>query len=121
LRRIRVAVSLVVVLVLAATMAALPAFAGATTTDEGNGSSGTKDGFGAVVSQKASTYHDMGEHSRDPDRDSIFGEQREGVGNVAREDGGPGGHGCVVGTMDDTVGADPEHVTDCENEPGKPG
>jgi hypothetical protein len=104
--------------VVAATMA-LPAFAGGK-TEEGNGSSGTKDGFGAVVSQKASTYHDMGEHSRDPDRDGQLGERREGVGNVAREDGGPGGHGCVVGKMDNTVGADPDNVTNCENKPGKP-
>jgi hypothetical protein len=115
LRRIRVVVSVVVVLVLAATMAALPAFAGGE-TDEGN----PKNGFGAVVSQKASTYHDVGEHSRDPDRDGKFGERREGIGNVARNEGGNvGDHGCAAGKMDDGVGPDPEGVTKCHDKPGR--
>jgi hypothetical protein len=115
LRRISVVVLLdLLVLVLTATMA-LPAFAGGT-TDAGN----PKNGFGAVVSQKASTYHDVGEHSRDPDRDGKFGERREGIGNVARNEGGNvGDHGCAAGKMDDGVGADPEGVTNCHDKPGR--
>jgi hypothetical protein len=75
------------------------------------------NGFGTVVSQKASTYHDVGEHSSSQD------EPRQGVGNVARNDGAegdhPGDHGCFVGDLDDTVGADPQGATDCEGEPGR--
>ena len=96
MRRIRFLVSVVVVLALAATMAALPAFAD-------NGNSGTKDGFGTAASQIATdkgpnTGTDgkggLGEHSRDPDGDGEKGGKREGIGNVAREDGGVGEHGC---------------------------
>ena len=108
MRRIRFVVSVVVVLVLAATMAALPTFA------EENGRSGTKDGFGAVTSQKASeTPHDntdtVGKHASSQD------EPRRGVGNVAREDQGgkPGDHGCFIGSVDN----DPN--TNCEDKPGK--
>ena len=86
MRRIRFLVSVVVVLALAATMAALPAFAD-------NGNSGTKDGFGTAASQIA-TNGGLGQHSSDPDGDGEKGGKREGIGNVAREDGGVGEHGC---------------------------
>jgi hypothetical protein len=83
-------VSVVVVLVLAATMAALPAVAGGE-TDEGN----PKNGFGAVTSQKASGTPDVGKHASDQE------EPRQGVGNVARNDPAPGDHpgdhGCFIG------------------------
>ncbi len=106
MRRIRVVVSGVVVLVLAATMAALPAFAGGE-TDEGN----PKNGFGAVVSQKASGSHDVGEHASSQD------EPRQGVGNVARNDpepgDHPGDHGCFIGDVDD------DSNTDCNKKPGR--
>jgi hypothetical protein len=98
LRRISVVVvSVLLMVALAATMAALPTFA------EENGNSGTKDGFGTAASQIATdkgpnTGTDgkggLGEHSRDPDQDGVKGERREGIGNVAREDGGVGEHGC---------------------------
>jgi hypothetical protein len=101
----------VVVLVLAATMAALPAFGGGE-TDEGN----PKNGFGAVVSQKASGSHDVGEHSSSQE------EPRQGVGNVARNDGSPGDppgdHGGFVGELDNQVGADPDNVTNASGDPG---
>jgi hypothetical protein len=75
------------------------------------------NGFGTVVSQKASTYHDVGKHSSSQD------EPRQGVGNVARTDpepgDHPGDHGCFVGRLDDQVGADPEGATDCTGDPGR--
>jgi hypothetical protein len=75
------------------------------------------NGFGTVVSQKGSTYHDVGKHSSSQE------EPRQGVGNVARNDGAggdhPGDHGCFVGGLDDKVGADPEGATDCTGDPGR--
>ncbi len=104
MRRIRVVVvSVLLMVVLAATMAALPTFA------EENGKSGTKDGFGSVASGVA-TNGGLGEHSRDPDQDGVKGERREGIGNVAREDGGVGEHGCKQGAA---MGID------CTDRPGK--
>jgi hypothetical protein len=104
-RRIGVVVALVVLmLVLAATMA-LPALAGGE-TDERN----PKNGWGTVVSQKASNSGGIGEHGSSQD------EPRRGVGNVAREDDGRwdhlGDHGCFVGAID---GAE---NTDCTGDPG---
>ena len=98
MRRISVVVvSALLMVVLAATMAALPTFA------EENGNSGEKDGFGTAASQIATNKEDdgkggLGQHSRDPDQDGVKGEQREGIGNVARDepdtDGSVGAHGC---------------------------
>jgi hypothetical protein len=113
LRRISVVVLLGLLMVAAsATMAALPAFAE-------NGNSGTKDGFGSVASGVATdkgpnTGTDgkggLGEHSSDPDQDGVKGEQREGIGNVAKDDGGVGAHGCKQGAA---MGID------CTEKPGK--
>ncbi len=95
MRRISVVVLLgLLMLALAATMAALPAFAGGGETDEGN----PKNGFGTAASQIA-TNGGLGEHSRDPDGDGKKGEKREGIGNVARDedpdgDGHVADHGC---------------------------
>ena len=112
MRRIRVVVvSVLLMVALAATMA-LPAFAE-------NGNSGTKDGFGSVASGVATDKGPntgtegkggLGEHSRDPDQDGVKGEKREGIGNVAREDGGVGAHGCKQGAA---MGID------CTERPGK--
>jgi hypothetical protein len=98
LRRIGVVVvSALLMVVLAATMAALPTFA------EENGNSGTNDGFGTAASQIATNKEDdgkggLGQHSRDPDQDGKKGEKREGIGNVAKDepdtDGSVGEHGC---------------------------
>jgi hypothetical protein len=100
-------------LVLAATMA-LPAFAGGNSADVppdfagGGGPDNPPNGFGTVVSQKASTYHDVGKHSSSQE------EPRQGVGNVARNDGAEGDHpgdpGCFVGALDNTVGVDPHSI-----------
>jgi hypothetical protein len=94
LRRISVVVvSVLLMVVLAAMVAALPAFAD-------NGNSGNKDGFGTAASQIATNKDDgkggLGEHSRDPDGDGEKGGKRDGIGNVAREDGSGsvGQHGC---------------------------
>ncbi len=94
MRRVSVVVvSVLLMVVLAATMAALPTFA------EENGKSGENDGFGTAASQIATNKEDgkggLGEHSRDPDGDGEKGEQREGIGNVAEKDGDSvGEHGC---------------------------
>ncbi len=76
------------------------------------------NGFGTVVSQKGCNYHDVGEHSSSQE------EPRQGVGNVARNDGSPGDHpgdhGGFVGDLDDQVGADPDGVTDSSGDPGRP-
>jgi hypothetical protein len=114
LRRISVVVLLGLLMVAAsATMAALPAFAE-------NGNSGTKDGFGSVASGVATdkgpnTGTDgkggLGEHSSDPDGDGKKGERREGIGNVAEDDGGSvGQHGCNAGA---------QMGIDCTQKPGK--
>jgi hypothetical protein len=69
------------------------------------------NGFGTVVSQKATTYHDVGKHSSSQE------EPRQGVGNVARNDPAPrdhpGDHGCFIGEAD----GDPN--TDCNKKPGR--
>ena len=101
------------------------------------------EGFGAVTSQRASTEHDIGIHSSDPTPGDD--QPRKGVGNVARTDGGlvdlingfgdpttteddvvdtgarVGDHGCLIGELDDSIGADPQSVTDCTADPGLPG
>ena len=90
---------------------------GAAETKE-TGQPDNPNGFGTVVSQKASHYHDVGKHSSSQD------EPRQGVGNVARNDGAegdhPGDHGGFVGDLDDQVGADPDGVTDSSGDPGRP-
>lgn len=118
MRRISVVVvSIVIMSVLAATMA-LPAFAGGKPDFAGGGGPNNPNGFGTVVSQKATTYGDVGKHSSSQD------EPRQGVGNVARNDpqpgDHPGDHGCFVGDLDDQVGADPKGATDCTGDPGRP-
>jgi hypothetical protein len=99
----------------------------------------TPQGFGAVTSQVGSTTHTVGEHSsgfapgQDPEGDAEPA-QRLGVGNVARNDGDlanltgtedpgirPGDHACLIGELDDLIGADPTGRTDCEAAPGLPG
>jgi len=89
------------------------------------------EGFGAVTSQRASTVHDIGEHSSDQV------EPRKGVGNVARTDAnladlidGPGrvedtgarvgDHGCLIGELDDAFNQDPNGDTSCTDDPGNP-
>ena len=56
------------------------------TEEKQTGQPENPNGFGTVVSQKASHYHDVGEHS------SSQSEPRQGVGNVSRNDGSPGDH-----------------------------
>jgi hypothetical protein len=88
------------------------------TEEKQTGQPENPNGFGTVVSQKASHYHDVGEHS------SSQSEPRQGVGNVSRNDGAagdhPGDHGGFVGNLDDQVGADPDNVTDASGDPGRP-
>lgn len=88
------------------------------TEEKQTGQPENPNGFGTVVSQKASHYHDVGEHS------SSKSEPRQGVGNVSRNDGSPGDHpgdhGGFVGNLDDQVGADPDNVTDASGDPGRP-
>jgi hypothetical protein len=125
LRRISVVVGLVVLMSMLAASAALadpPDGKGQPRAEETKeqGQPENPNGFGTVVSQKASTYHEVGKHS------SSQGEPRQGLGNVARNDDPddpegdhPGDHGCFVGALDDTVGADPKGATDCSGEPGR--
>lgn len=74
---------------------------------------GVNNCWGTVVSQRASYYHDIGEHS------SSQTEPRVGVGNLAKELGpvfgveGVGGLASVLGSLDDVVGQDPAGVTHC--------
>src|SRR3712207_5541017 len=98
-------------LVVAATMAALPAFAAAAKTDAGN----PKNGFGSAASQMAQNKEDdgkggLGKHASSQDT------PRQGVGNVARTDDAkgdhPGDHGCFVGQ---------QMNVDCNDKPGKGG
>jgi hypothetical protein len=98
-------VSVLLMVALAATMVALPAFAGEDSgkTDEGN----NKNGFGSAASQQAHNKGDdgkggLGQHARDPEGDGPG--PRKGVGNVAREedpdgDGHVADHGCNVGSQ----------------------
>jgi hypothetical protein len=112
LRRIRVVVvSVLLMLALAATMAALPAFAGGGETDEGN----DKNGFGTAASQIATNNGGLGEHSSDPDGDGKKGEKREGIGNVARDED-PDGDGHVA---DHGCGQLAAMGGDCKEGPGK--
>ena len=97
------------------------------------------EGFGATTSQRASTEHDIGEHSSNPTPGDD--QPRKGVGNVARTDSGlvelidflngddpapedtgarVGDHGCLIGQLDDAINQDPEGVTDCTADPGLP-
>jgi hypothetical protein len=123
LRRISVVVlSVLLMLALAggAALAAPPDGKGqpGATEEKEPGQPENPNGFGTVVSQKASHYHDVGEHSSSQD------EPRQGVGNVSRNDGAegdhPGDHGGFVGGLDDQVGADPDNVTDASGDPGRP-
>ena len=71
--------------------------------------------WGTVVSQRATTYGDIGTHA------SSQSEPRAGVGNLAREffDLGltsgprPGDTAVVLASLDDTVGQDPLGATHC--------
>jgi len=65
--------------------------------------------WGTVVSQRASTYHDVGEHS------SSQTEPRRGVGQLAHKDFGMsvGETGAFLGSLDDAVGKDPLGATHC--------
>jgi hypothetical protein len=64
---------------------------------------------GTVVSQRASAYHDLGEHS------SSRTEPRRGVGQLAHKDFGMsvGEAGAFLAELDDTVGQDPLGATHC--------
>jgi hypothetical protein len=65
--------------------------------------------WGTVVSQRASYYHDVGEHA------SSQTEPRIGVGNLAHDvfNMSVGELASVLGTFDDLVGQDPAGVTQC--------
>ena len=110
MRRISVVVSVVLMLVLAATMA-VPAFAVGKPDFAGGGGPSNPNGFGTVVSQKATTSGGIGEHASSQE------EPRQGVGNVARNDpepgDHPGNHGCFVGSIDG------DENTDCTGDPGR--
>jgi hypothetical protein len=121
LRRISFVVGLVVLMLALAASAALadpPDGKGQPRADETKekGQPDNPNGFGTVVSQKGCNYHDVGEHSSSQE------EPRQGVGNVARNDGSPGDHpgdhGGFVGELDNQVGADPDNVTNASGDPG---
>ena len=65
--------------------------------------------WGTVVSQRASYYHDIGEHS------SSQTEPRIGVGNLAHDvfNTSVGELASLLGTLDDVFGQDPDGVTQC--------
>jgi hypothetical protein len=65
--------------------------------------------WGTVVAQRASTYHDLGEHS------SSQTEPRRGVGQLAHKDFGMsvGEAGAFLAQLDDSVGQDPLGATHC--------
>lgn len=64
--------------------------------------------WGTVVSQRASHYHDIGEHASAQD------EPRVGVGNLAKVFGMSVGElAQLLGTLDDVLGQDPDGVTHC--------
>ncbi len=110
MRRIRfVVVSVLLMVVLAATMAALPTFA------KEKGKPSDPNGFGTAASQIATNKEDdgkggLGKHASSQDT------PRQGVGNVARTDDAkgdhPGDHGCFVGQ---------QMNVDCNDKPGKGG
>jgi hypothetical protein len=91
---------LAIVLAAAAALAAVPAYAAMPES---------ANCWGTVVSQRASTYHDVGEHS------SSQTEPRRGVGQLAHKDFGMsvGETGAFLGSLDDTVGQDPLGATHC--------
>jgi len=70
---------------------------------------GVNNCWGTVVSQRASYYHDVGEHSSSQD------EPRVGVGNLAHDvfDMSVGELASLLGTLDDAFGQDPDGVTNC--------
>lgn len=70
---------------------------------------GQQNCWGTVVSQRASHYHDIGQHS------SAQQEPRLGVGNLAHEvfDTSVGQLASLLGDIDDFTGDDPDHVTSC--------
>jgi hypothetical protein len=71
--------------------------------------------WGTVVSQRATTYGDIGTHS------ASQSEPRAGVGNLARDffelgltsGPRPGDTAVVLAALDDQVGQDPEGATHC--------
>ena len=71
------------------------------------------NGFGNAASHQAHSSGGLGQHARDPEGDGPG--SREGVGNVARNDGAPGDHpgdhGCLVGEQMGT--------STCGGKPGK--
>jgi hypothetical protein len=78
---------------------AVPAFAG----------SELNNCWGTVVSQRASHYHDVGEHSASQE------EPRVGVGNLAHDvfNMSVGELASLLGDLDDVFGQDPDGVTSC--------
>ena len=64
--------------------------------------------WGTTTSHMATTHGGMGGHASDPDMDGVKGEQRQGVGNVARNDRAsgtrPSDHAALVGPQ---MGAPP--------------
>ena len=64
--------------------------------------------WGTTTSHMATTNNGMGSHASDPDMDGVKGEQRQGVGNVARNDRAsgtrPSDHAALVGPQ---MGAPP--------------
>lgn len=64
--------------------------------------------WGTVVSQRASHYHDVGEHAASQE------EPRLGVGNLAKLFGMSVGElASLLGDLDDLLGQDPDGVTQC--------
>lgn len=65
--------------------------------------------WGTVVSQRASYYHDIGEHS------ASQSEPRVGVGNLAHDvfNMSVGELASLLGDLDDLFGQDPDGVTQC--------
>ncbi|OGG12680.1 hypothetical protein A3D77_04145 [Candidatus Gottesmanbacteria bacterium RIFCSPHIGHO2_02_FULL_39_11] len=70
---------------------------------------GLNNCWGTVVSQRASYYHDIGEHSSSQE------EPRVGVGNLAHDvfNMSVGELASLLGTLDDSFGQDPAGVTNC--------
>ena len=117
MRRISVVVLLVVFISVLASTIALPAFAGGKPDFAGGGGPDNPNGFGSAASQVATDKGPntgtegkggLGEHSSSQE------EPRQGVGNVARNDGAegdhPGDHACLVAEQMDI---------DCTQKPGK--
>lgn len=70
---------------------------------------GVNNCWGTVVSQRASYYHDIGEHS------ASQSEPRVGVGNLAHDvfNMSVGELASLLGSLDDAFGQDPAGVTHC--------